>query len=95
MKSNPIFYDMNVESWGWNRKEGESVFEHYERIMESDYQQTVCDTAVNDMNPVGNIKVHDKIRTESDTFYFSITNGLKSTTHTKNREVLKTPEHTS
>ena len=47
------------------------------------------------MNPVGNIKVHDKIRTESDTFYFSITNGLKSTTHTKNREVLKTPEHTS
>jgi hypothetical protein len=86
---------MNVESWGWNRKEGEGRIEYLKRIRNCDYHSEVCDTAFADMNPNGNIKVRDKIETLPHVYYFSITHGLQKKNVNNDRELFKAPSEIS
>jgi len=90
-QSNPIFYDMNVEHWDWNRRENESRIAHYKRLRNCDYYTDIQDTAFTDMCPAGNIKVRDKAKTLPHIYYFSITHGLKKENVSKDREVFKAP----
>jgi hypothetical protein len=42
---------MNAETWGWNRKEGESRWSHYKRLNETHFAQEFTDISFMDLNP--------------------------------------------
>lgn len=47
------------------------------------------------MNPTGNIKIRDKMKTLPYVYYFSITHGFKKENVTKDREIFKAPQKIS
>jgi hypothetical protein len=86
-----ILYDMNVESWGWNRRENDGRIDHFKRIMNDQFSLESKDLSFNDLNPVGLIKLNSVVGCEPSTYYFSITAGFKYKYCTPNREVFTLP----
>jgi hypothetical protein len=88
---------MNAEGWGWNRRDNESRYTHYKRLLNSHFENedNNNDVAFSDLNPYGLMKLNEKLKTDSNTYYFSITSGFKDTKISKAREVFKTPSHIS
>lgn len=68
---------MNVESWNWNRNETEGRISYYRRIMNDFSIVEGKDLSFNDLNPAGLIRLNTFVGCETDTYYFSITNGFK------------------
>jgi hypothetical protein len=88
-----FFYDMNAEGWGWNRKDGESRYRHLKRMHNAHFtkEDNNNDVAFSDLNPYGLMKLNEKIGTDSNTYYFSITTGFKDNQYTKPRDVFQLP----
>ena len=68
---------MNVESWGWNRRENERRLHHLSRIMNDNFTIETKDLSFNDLNPAGLMKLNSIVGCEKSTYYFSITTGFK------------------
>jgi hypothetical protein len=86
-----FFYEQNVESWGWNRKENEGRFKHLRRLMRCTYYQDSPDHAMRDLSFCGTMKLNDIYKVHPETYYFSITFGYRNNLSSKSRESLKLP----
>ena len=53
------------------------------------------DTAIYDLNPIGSLKMNEKLSTDSKTYYFSYTAGYDTRISAKPREIMKTHLKTS
>lgn len=53
-----IFYDMNAETWGWNREDGEGRWAHYKRLRDTHFNLEEKDISFVDLNPGGLIKLN-------------------------------------
>ena len=67
---------MNVENWGWNRRNRESLIRYYKRLSSATNYCKSKDTAFSDLNPTGNMRLNDKLGTDPNIFYFSFTTGM-------------------
>ena len=64
-----LFYDQNVESWGWNRQESESRLSHLARLLRSDYYETSKDHAMPDLTPCGGVRLSENYKTLNCTYF--------------------------
>jgi hypothetical protein len=87
-----FFYDMNAEAWGWNREEDESRWSHFKRIGNANFDHDMPDVAFSDLNPTGLMKLNEKIGTDENTYYFSITTGFHDTNNSKPRDLMNIPD---
>lgn len=53
-------YDVNVEHFGWNKKENESITEYIKRVWNDDYLQTTENNAFADMSFNRAMEVNDQ-----------------------------------
>lgn len=88
---NSVFYDMNVEGWGWNRAASEGRCAHYKRLMKENYAVESRDLSFGDLNPAGLANLNELISAESNTYYFSITNGFRNKSYSNPRDLFKLP----
>lgn len=82
---------MNAETWGWNRLDGETRWQHLKRIQQSHFEVEDHDVSFIDLNPAGLIELNNVISHNQSTYYFSITNGFSDETYTSDRDVFKLP----
>ncbi len=84
-----------MESWDWNRRPGESVYQHFLRILYDKYPIESKDLSFSDLNPEGLMKLNSLIGCEPNTYYFSITTGFKRNVTSQSRELFKLPKQIS
>lgn len=81
-----IFYDQNVEAWGWNRQQNEGRLSHLMRLLKNNFYSESSDHSLYDLSPCGSLLLNDLYETHPETYYFSYTFGYKEQIRTKQRE---------
>lgn len=75
---------------GLNRKDSETFKEYYHRVLASNILYTSNDMALIDLMPCNSKNINDKISTNEQIYYFSITTGYRGNAYTKKRELSTT-----
>lgn len=73
---NWVFYDLNAESFNWNRLDNETRLEYVKRINQDKFLKETKDVAFYDLCPSGAQKLNTTLKTNPQTYYFSITAGF-------------------
>jgi hypothetical protein len=70
-----MLYDINLDSWGWNRLPGEGRLTYLKRIISCKHHILTKNAGYVDINPIGMIRFNKIIKNCPDTYYFSFTAG--------------------
>jgi hypothetical protein len=70
-------YDVNVEHFGWNKRENETAVEYIKRVWSDDYLETTENNAFADMSFERAMEVNDLCLPQDKCYYFSYTTGIK------------------
>ena len=73
-----MFYEQNVESWGWNRLDSESRLSYFFRLWNDDFYINNQNHAIRDLGYSESSKLNDEFETHEKTYYFSITFGYRN-----------------